>query len=41
MLTEKKGWSFGGCSAWKGGNELPWGRKGFPRRPRVEGSYTE
>ena len=29
-INRKRGYSFGSCSGWEGGNDLPWGRKGMP-----------
>ena len=27
-------------SAWKGANDIPWGRKGVPGGPGIGGNYT-
>ena len=40
-LTKKEGGSFKSCSAWKGSNDLPWGKKGLPGVPGVGGNYTD
>ena len=37
----EEGVNFGSCSAWKGENDLPRGRKGLPGGPRAEGNYAE
>ena len=33
--------SFGSCSAWKGANDSPGGRKCLPGEPGVAGNYTD
>ena len=40
-VNRKKDGSFGSCFAWKGSNDLPWGRKGLPGAPGVGGDYTD
>ena len=37
----EEGVSFGSCSAKKGENDLPRGRKGLPGEPRAGGDYAE
>ena len=37
----KKRDSFESCSVWKGGNDLPWKRKGLPGVPGKRGSCTD
>ena len=38
---KRRGGGIGGCSAWEGANDLPWGRKGLPEEPGLGGDYKD